>query len=378
MADGAKEWARKDPKGETIDDKLKSVCDSTEDGCFLEKLTDSDPDSEQYEWLIERLVPKGEPMIIAGKGASGKSSLALEFSAQIMEKDPDVGVVYICAEGTYRDTKVKARKMGLTKSNFYFLKRTGGGTSFKLSEKKDLNLVTSALTKAHNAGDKIVFVVIDSIRGMAKGSLNDDAIGEVMHSVNAELSGRLGITVCYIHHGKKNDKDMASMDAFLGSVTIVNAIRYGLFVRKKTSGLRTVEVAKSNLGNDDIFFKSEMDAIGRIQLTYEGVVGAESEANPTQLDKAEEIILSYLGQGEDERAYIIYKRGEAQGISDRTMKTAKKALGVESYQKKKTWYWRMPSHILKKHEVAQSAPKQSDLNRHEAAPYVPKQSNLNM
>jgi hypothetical protein len=234
------------------------------------------------------------------------------------------------------------------------------------------------LTKAHNAGDKIVFVVIDSIRGMAKGSLNDDAIGEVMHSVNAELSGRLGITVCYIHHGKKNDKDMASMDAFLGSVTIVNAIRYGLFVRKKTSGLRTVEVAKSNLGNDDIFFKSEMDAIGRIQLTYEGVVGAESEANPTQLDKAEEIILSYLGQGEDERAYIIYKRGEAQGISDRTMKTAKKALGVESYQKKKTWYWRMPSHILKKHEVAQSAPKQSDLNRHEAAPYVPKQSNLNM
>lgn len=364
MAYNAANWTPKPKEEKAFDDQRKPERPTPDDDCFLERLTDSDPDSnDQYEWLIDNLVPKGEPMVIAGKGASGKSSLALEFSARIMENYPDAGVVYICAEGTYRDTKVKARKMGLTKHNrFYFLKRQGGGTSFKLSEKCDLDLVSKALADAQGASEKIAFVVIDSIRGMAKGSLNDDLIGEVMHDVNAELCGKLEITVCYIHHGRKNDKEMAAMDAFLGSVTIVNAIRYGLFLRKKSVHQRTVEVAKSNLGNDDMLFNSEMDANGRIQMTYAGMVGAEDEPNPTQLERANEIILSFLGLGEAVRAQTIYHRGEVEGISDRTMKAAKKPLGVESFQKRKAWYWRIPNQALKVHEVVPGPAKQKSLS----------------
>jgi hypothetical protein len=86
-----------------------------EPGCFLEVLTDSDADScGHYEWLIDQHVPKGESIALGGKGGSGKSTLALEYSARILEQDPAAAVVYICAEGTYRDTKIKARKMGLT------------------------------------------------------------------------------------------------------------------------------------------------------------------------------------------------------------------------------------------------------------------------
>jgi hypothetical protein len=319
--------------------------------CYLEVLTDADDDSTgTYEWLVDRLVPKGEPMIIGGKGSSGKSTMALEFAARIMESGPEAGVVYICAEGTYRDTKVKARQMGLTNFNrFFFLKRKNGGTSFKLSEKEDLPLVTKTLEAAQAAGHKIVFVVIDSIRGMHRGNMNEDAVGEVMQAINAEICGRLGITVCYIHHAKKNTKDMVAMDAFLGSVSIVNAIRYGLFMVKKTNRLREVEVAKSNLGHDDIYFNAEMTQDHRVALTYAGVRHAEADQDDlSQLDKADEIILTMLRSGEAVPANLILESGKQQGISDRTMKTAKKLRNVESFQVGKRWLWRLPASELEK------------------------------
>jgi hypothetical protein len=327
--------------------------------CFLEVLTDADDDSTgTYEWLVDRLVPKGEPMILGGKGSSGKSTLALELAARIMESDPEAGVVYICAEGTYRDTKIKARQMGLTRLNrFFFLKRKKGGTSFKLSEKEDLPLVTEALETAQAAGHKIVFVVIDSIQGMHRGNMNEDAVGEVMQAINAEFCGRLGITVCYIHHSKKNTKDGAAMDLFLGSVSIVNAIRYGLFMVKKTNRLREVEVAKSNLGHDDIFFNAELTPDHRVSLTYAGIRGDEADqADLSQLDKADEIILSMLLSGEAVPAYLIYGAGEQQGISDRTMKAAKKLRHVDCFQDGKRWMWRLPASELKKMDSGNGVP----------------------
>lgn len=56
-----------------------------------------------------------------------------------------------------------------------------------MSEKKDLEMVYSAISTANASGHNIVFVVIDSIRGMHRGSLNDDVVGEVMQAVNADL-----------------------------------------------------------------------------------------------------------------------------------------------------------------------------------------------
>jgi hypothetical protein len=318
--------------------------------CYLEQLTEADEDSdEDYEWLIDKLVPKGEPMIIGGKGSSGKSTLALEFAARIMEEDPAAGVVYICAEGTYRDTKIKARKMGITTlGRFFFLKRKNGGTAFKLSEQEDLPLVTKALESAQAAGHKIVFVVIDSIRGMHRGNMNEDSVGEVMQTVNGEICGRLGITVCYIHHARKNTKDMLAMDLFLGSVSIVNAIRYGLFMVKKTNQLREVEVAKSNLGNDDIYFRADMGENHRVQLNYAGTRGDEDGADLTRVDRAEELMLAMIGRGEEVMAVDIYKRGEAEGITSKTMREAKRLRGVDAFQRNHKWYWRLPREALKR------------------------------
>jgi hypothetical protein len=345
-------------EGATGEDQAEEKPDSSQD-CFLEKLTDADEDSAAtYDWLIPQLVPKGEPMVIGGKGSTGKSTLALEFSARIMESDPEAGVVYICAEGTYRDTKIKARQMGLTRlDRFFFLKRKNGGTSFKLSAKEDLPLVTKTLEAAAAAGHKIVFVVIDSIRGMHRGSINDDAVGEVMQEINAEICGRLGITVCYIHHAKKNTQDGIAMDLFLGSVTVVNAIRYGLFMTKKTNRLREVEVAKSNLGHDDIFWNAEMTPDHRIQLTYAGVRGDDADQGDlNQVDKAEEIILSMLHGGEPVPAYLIYSAGEREGICDKTMKRAKRLRGVDSFQQGKRWFWRLPASELEKIQVGSCGP----------------------
>ena len=311
--------------------------------CFLESLTDADEDSSDcYEWLIEKLVPKGEPMIIGGKGSTGKSTQALEFSARIMEADPEAAVIYICAEGTYKDTKIKARQMGLTRfGRFFFLKRRGGGTSFKLSEKTELKIVAATLRQAKKQGVKIAFVVIDSIRGMQKGSLSDDLVGKVMQAINSEVCQILGATVCYIHHSKKNIDDITAMDALLGSVTIVNSVRYALFIRKQSSRVRDVEVCKSNLGYEDHYFKSQINDFNRVEMQYMGLRGDEDELDQGQLDRAEEIILSMLGKGEAVPAFQIYKLGEGEGISVETMKRVKKLHKIEVKKRGKAWFWQL-------------------------------------
>jgi hypothetical protein len=314
--------------------------------CYLEALTDLDDESgDDYEWLEEMLVPKGEPMVLGGKGGTGKTQLALELSARILESDPDFWVVYVCAEGTYRDTKIRGRKMGLTRfERFLFLKRKGGTTSFKLSEKEELALMTHTLKQAKAGGCRIVFVVIDSIRGMQKGSLNDDAVGEAMMAINAKVCEGLGATVCYIHHGRKNDQDLAAMDAMLGSVTIVNCVRHALFLRKRSDRTRTVEVCKSNLGFEDHWFTSELTPDNRIRLTHQGEMGGETGDEPvdqSQLGKAEMILLAQLGEGTPVRAATIYQLGERDGISADTMKKAKKLYVIDTFQKDRAWYWKM-------------------------------------
>lgn len=311
--------------------------------CYLEPLTDFDADSSDcYQWLIEKLVPLGEPMIIGGKGSSGKTTLALEFTIQILKNDPAAAVVYICAEGTYRDTKIRARQMALTKFNrFFFLKRKGGTTSFKLSDKTDLDLVKKTLQRPLVDGTKIALVVIDSIRGMQRGSLSDDLVGEVMQTVNDLVCNSIGATVCYIHHSKKNIQDIAAMDALLGSVTIVNSVRHALFVKKLSNRVREVEVCKSNLGYEDTVFSVEMDATNRIIIHDLGIEGSTAdEINRGQIDRAEEIILSMIGSGEEVPAYQIYERGELESISVETMKRAKKLHRIDVRKRGKIWVWR--------------------------------------
>jgi archaellum biogenesis ATPase FlaH len=312
--------------------------------CFLETLTEDDDEAQDYEWLIEKLVPKGEPMIIGGKGGTGKTTMALEFAMRILEADPEAEAVCICAEGTVRDTKVKARKMGLhdTGGRFHFLKRQDGGYAFKLSVPAELKTVAKALQAAKETGKRIDFVLIDSIRGMQKGSLNDDAVGETMMAVNDRLCTILDATVCYVHHSKKNTKEIDVMDAFLGSVYTVTNVRHALFIKKKTNTARTVEVAKTNLGFEGVMFSAMLND-DRVRTAELGTVDEDGDdpVDDTQLDKADHILLAHLGQGEPALARNVFQAGEFSGISGETLKRAKKVYVIKSYQVGRSWHWQM-------------------------------------
>jgi RecA-family ATPase len=211
-----------------------------------------------------------------------------------------------------------------------------------LSEKNELELMVNTLKQEKASGRHIAFVVIDSIRGMQKGSLNDDAVGEAMMAINSEVCEALGATACYIHHGKKNDQDIAAMDALLGSVTIVNCVRHALFLRKKSNRTRTVEVCKSNLGFEDHLFTSSLNN-NRIILDHKGEIGSDDgePVDQSQLDKAEMLLLAQLGKGDAVPAREIYQTGEFDGISVETIKKAKKMYVIKTFQRQRKWFWQM-------------------------------------
>jgi hypothetical protein len=338
----------------------KHICDDQGE-CFLEPLTESDPDNSiEYEWYIPRLVPKGHPLLLASKGGVGKTTQILSFARTIIAADPEAIIVYIAAEGTYRDTKVKARRMGLDRYNgqFTFLKRKDGRTAFKLSDREDLPLVQKVLASARSRGRRVAMIIIDSIRGMYRGKMSEDLVGAVMNDINGVIAAEAPhCTVAYLSHNNKV-RDLEDLcDQVLGSVTIINAVRHALGMVKTAGQARLIEIIKTNLEGEGDRFRCIMEDDGRIATSFIGTRGQGFEdaidgaADNDQMDRADQLILSMLKDGSEVPAKAIYDAGEARNpkIHSETLKMAKKAYGagILSFQKGKRWYWRMEPFLVK-------------------------------
>lgn len=131
----------------------------------------------------------------------------------------------------------------------------------------------------------------------------------------------------------------------LGSIDITAAVRSVLVVGKSPQDpTRIMAHSKSNpapAGASIVFELGDtFRFLGTSSITVDELLGFE-QVKRNVLEEAKTLLLSLLSDGKQE-SNVIFGEAQQRGISDRTIKTAKKELGIESLQEGNKWYFYPP------------------------------------
>jgi hypothetical protein len=174
-----------------------------------------------------------------------------------------------------------------------------------------------------------------------------------MHSANGirplmkrliDAAARTGCAVVILGH--LNKRGGAAQYRGLGSVDIFAAARSVLTVGKVSEDTRAVVHSKSNLAPAGASFAIGLDRDGRFvwlgayDITADELLKGAKKPE-SQFTKARRLLETALAHGPVPAADLM-RQAEEQGISPKTLKRAKEALGVLSVKRGVQWFWELP------------------------------------
>ncbi len=226
----------------------------------------------------------------------------------------------------------------------------------------DLSRDIAALEAAILSCPGCKLVVIDPISaylgGKADSHNNTDVRGVL--APLAALAERHGVAVLCISHLSKSPATPAVYRT-LGSIAFIAAARAAFLVARSPTDpdgkKRLMIPVKNNLGNDSTGLEFVLSAIhsGGQPIVEWSAVPVDMSADealapperrrgpdPDERDEAEEFLAAALADG-PRLAREVFKAAKAADISERTLRRAKKTLGVEVDRDKVPgpWYWRL-------------------------------------
>lgn len=163
------------------------------------------------EWVVRRVLPRAELVVIYGESGSGKSFLALDLCAAVSRglewrarRTARGRVVYVCAEGA---RGFKARLKAYAHANRVELAELPAviADAPNLLEPKDAAAITIQILKWAEVGGPVGVVVIDTLSATTPGG-NENS-GEDMGLVLSHcklLHRKTGAVVVLIHHSGKD------------------------------------------------------------------------------------------------------------------------------------------------------------------------------
>ena len=188
-------------------------------------------------------------------------------------------------------------------------------------------------------------IFVDSLRGAAGGSENSSEFMEAVLWL-AELARDAGKPVVLVHHLRKPGEDdrasAVTLDRLRGSSAIVQPARVIWAVDAPDPDRptrRRLSVIKSNLARF-------AEPIG-FDVTEAGVEFGDAPEPPrkeTQVAKATDLLLSLLADG-PVMATDIFNEARQAGVSERTVRNAKKELRVVARKRPgdRRWEWALPA-----------------------------------
>jgi len=309
----------------------------------LIKMSDIQP--EPVEWLWEPYIPCGAISLIQGDGGMGKTTAALAIAAAVSRGDAlpngissaPAAVIVQNAEDSYTRT-IKPR-----------LENYGADCGIIEVIDEDEQELSLSDTRIEDAiirtGAKLL--IIDPVQAYFGGRNMNSAGGvrPLMKQLGA-VAARHDCAVLLVGHLHK--KGGAPQYRGLGSIDIYAAARSVMTVGKfpDDETTRVIVHNKSNLSapgasqafglDDDGGFRW----LGECGATVDEVMGGKPKQE-SQVAKARRLIETALANGPVPAADM-EQLAEEEGISFKTFKRAKEALGVMSYQRGRVWYWDLP------------------------------------
>jgi hypothetical protein len=194
-------------------------------------------------------------------------------------------------------------------------------------------------------------VILDPVQAYFGGANmnNANSVRPIMKNLGM-VAERNNCAILLVGHLHK--KGGQSQYRSLGSIDIFAAARSVLTVGKTNMGddIRAIVHNKSNLAPPGASQAFGLDPVGgfcwmgEYDITIDELLGGAAKAPKDQLSRACNLIKTTLAYGPVAAAEIMLK-AEEQGISEKTLKRAKSALGVISIKRGGQWFWDLPIEV---------------------------------
>ena len=312
----------------------------------------SEVDTQTVEWLWKPYIPFGKVTIIQGNPGEGKTTLALCLCAACTNRKPfplmpehePFNVIYQTAEDGLGDT-VKPRLMEAEAD----LDRV-----LVIDEsKQELSLSDESIEKAirQNGARLIILDPIQAYVGEKTDMNKANEIRPIFRRL-AEVAERTACAVILIGHLNKAAGGQSAYRG-LGSIDFRAAARSVLLIGrvKREPNIRVIVHDKSSLapeGKPMAFCldpETGFEWVGEYDITADELLSGAGGNTATKTEQAETLILDLLADENEMTSEEVMKAAAEVGISERTLKTARRNLEtrIEVKRRGNQWYYRLKS-----------------------------------
>src|SRR5208283_73168 len=360
--------------------QIAGTCMVDDDEFQLVTVNAADYDMTVLKWLWPDRIPAGKLSLLTGKPDCGKTLALLDLVARVStgKNWPDGGVnrmgerrvLVAASEDDPADTLIpRLAAAGANLKNVDIIwgtvfRESDGQGNFKKGRKTTLNLKRDALAllRAVEARPDIVFLALDPISSFfGEADQNRDKDIRPIMDMIAKLCQKCGITVVgLIHSNKRSDVDavqkVLGASALAGSARAVwgfsrdtedktkfhMALVKGNLAKKRTGlnytiGETSIEIEGKATTVPHIIWGDELDADANDLLAEERQKQKDGGGD-RKIDMASALITANLPA----LARDMYRKAEAEGITEKTLQRAKARLGVVSKELNDGWHWYMP------------------------------------
>jgi AAA domain len=318
------------------------------------------------EWLWAPFVPLGLLTLLQGDKAVGKSSVAIDMAARIStgrpwprfghdpeERAPKGSVIILCKENDVSriiQPRLEAARADLNRVYTLGYKVPDDPVEIDPLGRLDTN-IRELEGQIREIGD-VKLIVIDPITDYA-GRLDlyrDNQIRTLLNPLG-RLASRYALAIVMVLHLNKKT-DLPARYRGLGGVGIRNVAQSVIMVglNKDAPGERFMAQDAANLCAETRAVSFQMTHVGLYHRIEWGSHWEEAdldermaEKRESKQDRATQLLRQWLAHGPVE-VEELKRRAKKEGISFRTMETAKKDYGAASVRKSRDdpWCWAKP------------------------------------
>ena len=301
----------------------------------------------KVEWLWYPYIPYGKITILQGDPGEGKSTFILNVASLLTtgKKMPDGSgggkaqtVIYQCAEDDIADTiKPRLIAAGADCDKIAYIIDDNKELTFEDARIEEILKKTGARLLVIDPIQ--AFLVQDS--DMQSAARMRTALGKL-----ADVASRYQCAVVLVGHLNKAYRGK-NLYRGLGSIDIAAIARSVLMISRDNvdSSVRYMFQVKSSLAPEGgaigfTFTEGNFEWLGKCDVDVKSI--EDSDFTKTdKLEQTKKFLIGILKDG-DLPSNQIYEMVSKLGIKNRTLETAKKEIGIKSYRKSRTWFWRLP------------------------------------
>ena len=317
----------------------------TEQKTELKMIKMSEIQSQEIDWLWYPFIPYGKLTIVQGDPGDGKTTMVLNIAAKLskgegleenMKVPEPMNIIYQTAEDGLADT-VKPR-----------LEAAGADCERVLvidESDKSLSMSDERLEEAiKQTGARLL--ILDPIQAYLGGGVDMNRANEArdMTKKLGALAEKYKCAIVLIGHMNKAAGNKAAYRG-MGSIDFFAVARSVLLVGRVEGqpDIRAVVQIKNNLaafGHPKAFQLSEdgFRWLGDYEITADEVLGGIAPKG-NKLEQAKQLLWELAETSNMVSSTEIMELAKEEGISKRTMESAKRELQIPAKRINNTWYW---------------------------------------